>query len=42
MREIYGGLDGCEDIPGSVLNFPSESGDEIVVSLSLRDVPSDF
>ena len=25
-----------------MLNFPSESGDELVVSLSLRDVPGDF
>src|SRR5215813_13621297 len=42
MRKIYGGLDGCQDILGSVLGFPSENSDMLVVPLSLRDVPNDF
>ena len=42
MRKIYGGLDGCEDVLGSVLGFTSENGNTIVIPLSLRDVPGDF
>jgi hypothetical protein len=34
--KIYGGLDSGEDILGSVYGFASESGDVLVVPLSLR------
>jgi hypothetical protein len=42
MRKIYGGLNGCQDILGSVLGFPSERGNVLVAPLSLRDVPRDL
>ena len=42
MRKIYGGLDGGEDILGSVLGFAGQGGNKLVVPLSLSDVPGDF
>ena len=41
MRKMYRGLDGCEDVLGSMLGFPSKSGDVLLVALSIRDVPGD-
>jgi hypothetical protein len=33
MRKIYGRLDSCKDILGSVLGFPSKHNDVLVVTL---------
>ena len=41
-RKIYGRLNSCKDILGSVLGFPSKHSDVLVVALSLRDVSGDF
>jgi hypothetical protein len=41
-RNIYGGLDGCEDVLGSVLSLPSKGGDVLLVALSICDVSGDF
>jgi hypothetical protein len=42
MRKIYDGLDGRQDVLGSVLGFPSEDVDVLIVTLSLSDIPGDF
>src|SRR5579859_4347639 len=42
LRKINGGLDGCEDILGSMLSFPSKRGDVLVAALSISDVSGDF
>jgi hypothetical protein len=41
-RKLNGRLNRCKDILGSVLSFPSEHSDVLVVPLSLRDVPCYF
>ena len=41
-RKIHGGLDGGEDILSSMLCFPSEGDDVLVVLSSHRDVSGDF
>ena len=42
MRKFHRGLDGCEDVFGSVFSFASKSGDALIVALSIRNVPGDF